>query len=104
MLKTSTLEILHLQLDRITIIALLPNFVTMPLYALKYAPANHATQLLDLLVMYAEYFAAKLLILRHLDRENFKSVAIELDAELSHVCPVVTALRNNVVELPCQLD
>ncbi len=31
-------------------------------------------------------------------------MAIELDAEISHVRPVITALRNNVVELPCQLD
>ncbi len=55
-------------------------------------------------MLYAEYFAAKLLILRHLGGESFTNVSVELDAELSHVRPVVTALRNNIVELPSQLD
>ncbi len=76
----------------------------MPLFALESAPANHASRLLDLLVLYAEYFAAKLLILRHLGGESFTNVSVELDAELSHVRPVVTALQNHIVELPSLLD
>ncbi len=76
----------------------------MPLFTLDSAPANHASKLLDLLVLYVEYFAAKLLILRHLGGDSFKDVAAGLEAELSHVKPVVIALQNRVVELPSSLD